>query len=105
LFLCLIENPCMHQNPCLNSGTCSGRYNTNGTTSIQCFCSQGFTGNYCEGRRFNFLEEMFVWFFLATLCSPKSCNGGVCRATQNSIVCVCPSGKFGDRCQVIFYFK
>jgi hypothetical protein len=39
-------------------------------------------------------------FFLATLCSSTSCNGGVCKATQNSIVCVCPTGKVGDRCQV-----
>ena len=39
--------------------------------------------------------------FLATLCSPSSCNGGVCRATQNNIVCICSTGKFGDRCQVI----
>jgi hypothetical protein len=42
--------------------------------------------------------------FLATLCSPTSCNGGLCRAIQNSIVCVCPAGKVGDRCQVIFIF-
>ena len=69
----------------MNGGTCFGRYNTNGTLSTQCFCLQGFTGNYCE----------------ATLCSSTSCNGGVCKATQNSIVCVCPTGKIGDRCQVI----
>jgi hypothetical protein len=46
----LIENPCNNQNPCLNSGTCFGRYSTNGTLSTQCFCLQGFTGNYCEGK-------------------------------------------------------
>ncbi|CAF4553802.1 unnamed protein product [Rotaria sp. Silwood1] len=80
---CQHENPCIHQNPCLNSGTCFGRYNINGTLSTQCFCLQGFTGSYCE----------------ATLCSATSCNGGICTATQNSIVCVCPTGKFGDRCQ------
>ena len=44
-----IENPCNQQNPCLNSGTCFGRSSANGTLSTQCFCLQGFTGNYCEG--------------------------------------------------------
>lgn len=42
--------------------------------------------------------------FIATLCSPTSCNGGICTATQNNIVCVCPIGKFGDRCQVRTFF-
>ena len=47
---CFVVNPCNNQNPCLNSGTCFGRYNLNGTMSTQCFCPQGFTGSYCEGR-------------------------------------------------------
>ncbi|CAF3778690.1 unnamed protein product [Adineta steineri] len=80
---CQYENPCIKQNPCLNGGTCFSRYNTNGTLSTQCFCLQGFTGSHCE----------------ATLCSPTSCNGGLCTATQNNIVCVCSTGKIGDRCQ------
>ena len=53
IFLCSIENPCIGQNPCLNSGTCFSRYNANGTLSTQCFCSQGFTGTYCEGTNEN----------------------------------------------------
>jgi len=105
--LFLIENPCNNQNPCLNSGTCFGRYSTNGTLSTQCFCLQGFTGNYCEGKEKEeilILNWIFGFGFLAILCSPTSCNGGLCRAIQNSIVCVCPKGKIGDRCQVIFIF-
>lgn len=50
LFFVFIVNPCNNQNPCLNSGTCFGRYNLNGTMSTQCFCPQGFTGSYCEGK-------------------------------------------------------
>jgi hypothetical protein len=104
-FVFWIENPCNHQNPCLNSGTCFGRYSTNGTLLTQCFCLQGFTGNYCEGiEKKDILNRKFAFLFLATLCSSTSCNGGVCKATQNSIVCVCPPGKVGDRCQVIIPF-
>lgn len=45
-------------------------------------------------------------FSVVTLCSPTSCNGGVCQSTQDGIICVCPTGKFGDRCQVIaLYFS
>lgn len=44
-----IENPCNHHNPCLNNGTCFGRYNANETLSTDCLCSEGFTGNHCEG--------------------------------------------------------
>lgn len=100
-----IENPCSNQNPCLNSGTCFGRYHINGTLSTQCFCPQGHTGLVCEGES----KEMIVLgmsliIFLATLCSPTSCNGGVCTATQNNIVCVCPTGKSGDRCQVSCFY-
>ncbi|UJR15629.1 hypothetical protein I4U23_002566 [Adineta vaga] len=80
---CQYENPCVNQNPCLNSGTCFSRYNLNRTVTTQCFCLQGYTGSRCE----------------AILCSPTSCNGGVCTATQNNIVCICPKGKVGDRCQ------
>ncbi|CAF3658898.1 unnamed protein product, partial [Rotaria sp. Silwood1] len=78
-----IENPCISHNPCLNGSTCFGQYNTNGSVYTQCFCPQGYTGIYCE----------------ATLCSSTSCNGGLCTATQNSIVCVCQIGQVGDRCQ------
>ncbi len=40
--------------------------------------------------------------FVEILCSSTSCNGGLCRVTQNNIVCVCSKGTFGDRCQVRF---
>ncbi|CAF3959121.1 unnamed protein product, partial [Rotaria sordida] len=80
---CQYENPCINRNPCLNGSTCFGQYNTDGTVYAQCFCLQGYTGIYCE----------------ATLCSSTSCNGGTCIATQNSFVCVCPTGKTGDHCQ------
>ncbi|CAF4740393.1 unnamed protein product [Rotaria sp. Silwood1] len=80
---CQYENPCISHNPCLNGSTCFGQYNTNGSVYTQCFCPQGYTGIYCE----------------ATLCSSTSCNGGLCTATQNSIVCVCQIGQVGDRCQ------
>ncbi|CAF1091235.1 unnamed protein product [Adineta ricciae] len=81
--VCQYENPCANRNLCLNGGTCFSRYNLNGTVTTQCFCPQGYTGSHCE----------------AILCSPTSCNGGVCTATQNNIVCACPKGKVGDRCQ------
>jgi hypothetical protein len=73
--------------------------------STQCFCLQGFTGSYCEGREKktrDFIDKIFC--YVAILCSPTSCNGGLCRSTQNNIVCICPPGKFGDRCQVILIF-
>ena len=96
-----IENPCSNHNPCLNSGTCFGRYHINGTLSTQCFCLQGYTGRFCEGESKQMIYlRMPLITRLAILCSPTSCNGGVCTATQNNIVCVCPTGKSGDRCQV-----
>ena len=41
---------------------------------------------------------------LATMCSSTSCNGGLCTATQNGLVCTCSAGQFGDRCQVVSFF-
>lgn len=51
-----------------------------------------------EKRELNVGNECIV---VAILCSSTSCNGGVCTATGSNIVCQCPTGKFGDRCQVI----
>ena len=52
------------------------------------------------GMRKKRLEWVILIHLLATLCSATSCNGGLCTAAQNTFVCLCPTGKFGDHCQV-----
>lgn len=103
--LFFLENPCIKNNPCLNDGTCFGQYSLNGTVYTQCFCPQGYTGTYCDGTMNinKSLTVLRVILFLATLCTATSCNGGLCTAAQNTIVCLCPTGKTGDRCEVRFH--
>lgn len=97
-----LGNPCLNENPCMNSGTCFGQYSINGSVNTVCFCSQGYTGTFCEGKEIgiNKIDDFFFLSSLATLCSTTVCNGGVCTAAQNSFVCSCPTGRSGDRCQV-----
>lgn len=62
-------------NPCLNGGTL--------VNDEQCLCPPNYTGNFCED-----------------IISDCPClNGGTCTYIESIMVCECPNGWSGDRCQ------
>nr|XP_018910612.1 PREDICTED: basement membrane-specific heparan sulfate proteoglycan core protein isoform X4 [Bemisia tabaci] len=69
-------------NPCLNHGICQEAPNKKG---YFCICASGYSGDDC-GR-------------VGETCYPGICGEGRCRNTDGDIVCHCPIGKSGYRCQ------
>ncbi|CAF3582391.1 unnamed protein product [Rotaria sordida] len=79
---CEILSPC-GSNPCIR-GTCQNR----NSTSFQCACEPGFTGNACE-----------IPF---DVCTSNPCmNGGTCRNLGDGFyTCTCPVGFTGSNCEI-----
>ncbi|KAF5404651.1 hypothetical protein PHET_01936 [Paragonimus heterotremus] len=102
---CELElNPCFPRNPCVGpSSTCSviqsdlpapasliGEVSTitfKIIVDFQCTCGPGFTGRYCD--------------IQLDLCSPNPClNGASCVDRSTSVLCICPAGYNGSRCEL-----
>ncbi|CAF3387595.1 unnamed protein product [Rotaria sp. Silwood1] len=114
---CEILSPC-GSNPC-RRGTCQNK----NSTSYQCACEPGFTGNTCEtpfdvctsnpcmngGTCTNLGNGLYTCLCSAAftgsncnipLCVTGSCfNGGTCFIQNNTLRCRCPCGFTGSRCE------
>ncbi|KAI0227208.1 hypothetical protein LSAT2_022348 [Lamellibrachia satsuma] len=70
---------------CLNGATCTEKDNVC-DYDIDCVCTDGFTGRYCE--------------FQLESCDSNSCsNGGTCVSDDHQVPCLCPDGFTGSRCE------
>ena len=67
---------------CFNGGIC---IHSTTSKSARCHCPEGFTGHSCERK----------------LCSSNPCKGeGTCLiGAAEKIVCMCPYGKIGEKCE------
>ncbi|XP_066275117.1 fibropellin-1-like [Branchiostoma lanceolatum] len=74
-----------NNSPCQNGATCQ-----DGTNSLTCRCTPGYTGAFCETD----IDE----------CASSPClGGGTCVDHVNSYSCVCPKGHVGDKCETVTY--
>ncbi|XP_041475891.1 uncharacterized protein LOC121424322 isoform X2 [Lytechinus variegatus] len=70
-------------NPCDNGGTC-----TDLLGGFQCFCPDGFKGEYCQSE----VDE----------CMSNPCqNNATCEDRINNFTCICPSGMTGVYCETV----
>ena len=72
--------------PCENGGQCQlARAHRDSTPTYTCQCATGYEGGWCE------LES----------CLPSTCkNGGRCTGAARRLLCRCPQGWKGSRCQM-----
>ena len=100
------HNACL-SSPCKNGGRCNV---SNGGNSFTCACINGFTGQFCQTRKFLIqLFSFFLFFFLKKSiiiapggpCDPNPClNGGTCTpGAGGTFTCTCSGGFTGPNCQ------
>ncbi|CAD5210257.1 unnamed protein product [Bursaphelenchus okinawaensis] len=80
-------NPCREKLRC-GMGICEPSKDFKNFT---CICQHGFTGRFCEQKK-------------APSCSQRKVpcqNNGKCHDTLNAIVCECPKGTYGRRCEIL----
>lgn len=120
--LCQTETVTCHPNPCQNNGVCQKL----AENTVGCLCQgTGFTGERCEldgldcvrfgcqnggfcdhvSRRCDCESTAFKGAFCeaeTVECAPLACsNNGECTDTGvNTISCACPSGFYGERCEI-----
>ncbi|CAF2104402.1 unnamed protein product [Rotaria magnacalcarata] len=109
---CEILSPC-GSSPCIR-GICQNK----NSTSFQCTCAPGFTGITCNtkfdvctsnpcsngGTCQNLGNGLYTCFNCdIPLCVTGSCfNGGTCVIQNNTLLCRCPCGFTGSRCETPF---
>ncbi|XP_022293364.2 uncharacterized protein LOC111103984 [Crassostrea virginica] len=76
----------MCEEGCLNGGECR---QIDKNKPPQCICAANFTGTYCE----------------KPVCGEGCLNGGTCQSKFFGVVCLCPDGFMGPRCEQEFTTK